>query len=301
MNERIHQKLSLSRITILTSVLVLMFLVSCGPQLKSIRILSAKPVSHTSPASYPTIEEIYQSDDEIFLVSSWGRTQTSKKHLLQWKLYNPGGERLYLTTDRYLIIRRNSFYWNRISLSQKQKNKLDSGMYTVELYLDDKLLKSQDVKYINKSIINPNLNGAVILPFSFDGPGKLSRKSYLNATTNAICGEVKRIVKETVPPAVAEEEIGDDFSPEYLNDPHRMSSVTGVFSEDILITGTLKFEDVEDETNLLTVYVYQSKTGTKKRFMHAEGGAKRYYRLILADLIKGVLYEQGLLEYLRTF
>jgi hypothetical protein len=68
-----------------------------------------------------------------------------------------------------------------------------------------------------------------------------------------------------------------------------------------LITGTLKFEDVEDETNLLTVYVYQSKTGTKKRFVHAEGGAKRYYRLILADLIKGVLYEQGLLEYLRTF
>ena len=119
MNKRIRQNLALTRVTILTLILVLMFLVSCGPQLRSIRILSAKPVSHTSPACYPTIEEIYQSDDEIYLVSSWGRIQTSKKHLVQWKLYNPGGERLYLTTDRYLIIRRNSFYWERISLSQK--------------------------------------------------------------------------------------------------------------------------------------------------------------------------------------
>lgn len=301
MNKRIRRKLALSRITILTSIFVSMFLVSCAPQLKCIKILPAKPVSYTSPSCYPTIEEIYQSDDEIYLVSSWGKRAKSSDHWLQWIISTLKGEPIHITPERYVTIHPNMFRSERIKLKANLREKLQFGTYTVNLYLDDKLLKSQDVKYINKSIINPNLNGAVILPFSFVGPGQLSRKSYLNTTTNAICGEIKRIVKETVPPAVAEEEIGDDFSPEYLNDPNRMSSVTGVFSEDILITGTLKFSDMADEINLLIVYVYQSKTRTKKKFMHIEGGGKRYYHLILADLIKGVLYEQGLLEYLRTF
>ena len=277
-----------------------MALVSCGPQLKCIRVLPAKPVSYTSPLCYPTIEEIYQSDHEIWLVSSWGSSAKSSDHRLRWEICTLDGEPIHTIPDYHETIYSNMFNSYRIKLDTTLKENLQSGMYTVKLYLDDKLIRSQDVKYINKSIINPNLNGAVILPFSFDGPSKLSRKPYLNTTTNAICGEVKRIVKETVPPAVAEEGIGDDFSPEYLNDPNRMNSVTGVFSEDILITGTLEFSDWEDDTNLLAVYVYQSKTRTKKKFMHIEGGAKRYYHLVLADLIKGVLYEQGLLEYLGT-
>ncbi|MDH3557943.1 MAG: hypothetical protein OES18_19065 [Deltaproteobacteria bacterium] len=79
-----------------------------------------------------------------------------------------------------------------------------------------------------------------------------------------------------------------------------MSSVKEVFSEDLLISGRLQFAELESDTNMLTVYVYHSKTGADKQFRHIEGGGKRYYSLILTDLIKGILYEQGLLEYLRT-
>lgn len=302
MNERISQKLPLSRITILTLICISMSLVSCGPQLRSIRILPAKPVEYTSPSCYPAIEEIYQSDDQIFLVSTWGRAPSSnKKHLLQWKLYNPKGESMYLTTDRYVVIKPNTFYTDRISLSQKTKDEFKSGMYTIELYLDDKLFGSQKVDYINKSIINVNIDGAVVLPFSFDGESYVRHKGILNTTANAIYGEVKRIVKETVPPTVAEQRIGGSFSPKYFDDPDRMSKIKELFSEDILVAGSVKLAEYTEQEHRLTVYIYHSKKGYYKKFTYLTHTMVQKYTLILSELIKGVLHNQHLTEYLRYF
>lgn len=300
MNERIHQKLSLSRITILTSILVSMSLVSCAPQLRCIRILPAKPVGHTSPLCYPTIEEIYQSDDEIYLVSSWGKRAKSSDHKLQWKISTLKGEPIHNTPERYRTIHPNMFRWEQIKLDANLREKLQFGTYTVNLYLDDKLIKSQNIDYINRSIINHTIDTAVVLPFSFAGTSHVRRKSYLNAAANAIYGEMKRIVKETVPPAVAEGLIMGDFTPEYFNDPTRMSSVVEQFSEDILVTGTLSLAQYLGQEFSIKVYVYQSKTRHYKTFTYSTSTMVQEYTFILSELIKGVLYEKGLLEYLRT-
>ena len=300
MNERIHQKLSLSKITILTSILVLMFLVSCGPQLKCIRILPAKPVAQTASEAYPTIEQIYQSDDEIYLVSTWGKRAKSSDHKLQWMISTLKGEPIHKTPERYVTIHPNMFRWERIKLEANLREKLQLGTYTVSLYLDDKLIKSQNVDYINRSIINPTIDTAVVLPFSFEGTSHVRRKFYLNTAANAIYGEIKRIVKETVPPAVAGDLIGGDFTPEYFNDPTRMSSVVEHFSEDILVTGTLSLAQYLGQEFSIKVYVYQSKTRYYKKFTYSTTTMVPEYVFMLSELIKGVLYEKGLIEYLRT-
>jgi len=180
---------------------------------------------------------------------------------------------------------------------QKIKTKLSSGACKINMYLDDKLRASQEVEYVKTSIINHNINGAVILPFRF--AGHVLSQGFLNTVPNAIYGEVKRIVKRTVPPAVAEERIGDLFYSRNVNDKDLMTSIAESFSEDILITGSLDLSKEEGISMQLTVCVYHSRTQAMKRFTHSTVHG-RYYAVILADLIQGVLYEEDFLDYLRA-
>jgi hypothetical protein len=175
-------------------------------------------------------------------------------------------------------------------------------MCKIKMYLDDKLRASHDIEYVKTSIINHNINGAVILPFRFAGElagSPIGSKSYPNTPSNAIYGEVKRIVKGTVPPAVAEERIGDLFYSRNVNDKDLMRSIAESFSEDILITGSLDLSKEELNPMQLTVCVYHSRTQAMKRFTYSTVHG-RYYAVILGDLIQGILYEKGLLDYLRT-
>jgi hypothetical protein len=247
------------------------------------------------------MEEVYESDDEIFFVSTWGRSPTAdKKHLIQWKIYNPQGERIYATTDRYVAIKSNSFYTERVSLSQKVRDEAKPGMFTVKLYLDDKLKKSLKLEYVRKSIVNHNIVGAVILPFSFEGTSHVRRQVYLSTASNAIYGEVQRIAKKTIPPAAAENLIAGDFPPEYFDDPSRMNDVKELFPENVLIAGTLNLPQYQGQASSLKVYTYELKTGHQKKFTYIATTVHEKYTLALSELLIGVLHKEGLLEYLQS-
>jgi hypothetical protein len=216
MLKRLILRLMFSKKIILTLILVSFFLVSCGPQLQSIRILPDRPADHTIHSSYPNIKKVYQSDKEVILVSSWRSSGSSEGNRIRWEIWTPKGELAYSTTDKKINIRRNLSFYQTIRLDENVEEKYPPGVYTIKLYLDNQLIKSQAVEYFDKSIINTSLNGAVILPFSFRGPSQVNPKVFLNTTTHALYGAVRRRVEGTVPPVMAAIEFGDDFSQNIL-------------------------------------------------------------------------------------
>ncbi len=300
MNKKIGRRFAVENITISISLIcVLLFVVSCGPQLINTRILAAKPVPGGSSSSYPDIRKMYKSDDEIVLVSNWNPVSKSEGHKIRWEIYNSIGEMVHTTGDYDITIRPHMFNSYRIRFDQKIKNRLSSGMCKTKMYLDENLVASHDIEYVKRSIINHNIDGAVILPFRFAVFSHKLSKGLLNTVPNAIYGEVKRIVKNAVPPAVAEERIGDLYYSRNVNDKDLMTSIAEGFSEDIFVTGSLDLGKYDGEPSRLTVCVYHSRTQAMKRFTHSTVHG-RYYAAILADLIQGVLYEEDFLDYLRA-
>ncbi|MBW2570172.1 MAG: hypothetical protein JRE47_12615 [Deltaproteobacteria bacterium] len=280
--------------------LLLLSLASCGPQLKSVRVLPIKPISHTPIECYPTIENVYQSDDEIFLVSSWHESTPTGSHLIKWRIYNDKGESVAETEESYVTLRPLIFLFNRISLSEAFKEKTPFGnYYSVHLYVDDKLMASQRVGFLNESIVNPHLQSAVVLPFQFTPGSHIKNKVVLVTATNAVYGEVRRIIKGAVPPAVTENQIGNDFAKKNFASEDQINIMAEIFNEDILIAGNVSFPKSIGEESILTVLVLYKKTGRIKKFTASDYGGKGKYALVLSDLIRKVLYEEGLLEYLR--
>jgi hypothetical protein len=286
-------------IAILTSIFVSMSLVSCGPRLKGINVLTTPPLDNTIHSCYPSIKTIYQSDDEIILVSMWSSTGESKNHRIRWEIYNQADERIYTAKEQYVTIRRYMSNYQHILLDNDLKAKLQLGTCTVKLYFDDKLVKYQDIKYINESLINANLNGAVILPFRFKASSYVQEKVALNTVTNAIYGEVRRIIKDTVPPSAAEEEIPYKFHPKLFSDEEKMARIKEIFPENIFLSGTLELKQYKHERMALIVSVYDARKGYTRKFGY-QTSASENYETIMIDLIDGVLYRKGLLEYLRS-
>jgi len=301
MKKRSGRKLTVGNTTIsIPLIFVLLLVISCGPQLTSTRVLAIRPVSHTSHSSYPNIREIYKSDDEIVLVSTWNPVGKSEGHNIRWEIYNSIGERVHASRDYYATIRPHMSFFHTIRFDERIKNRLGSGTCKIKMYLDDKLQTSQDIEYVKRSIINHHIDGAVILPFRSDVIAPFPIKPYLNTVSNAIYGEVKRIIKDTVPPAVAEERIGDRFYSQSFTDTNLMRSISADFSEDLFITGSLYLGREAGDLMDLTVYVHHSRMQTRKTFRYSSPIRQGRYDRILADLIQGVLYEGGFLDYLRS-
>jgi hypothetical protein len=286
-------------ITFVTSIFVALSLISCGPRLKSTKILSTPPYDNTLHSCYPTIKEIYQSDNELVFVSSWSSSGKLEDHRIRWEIYNLAGERIHTSRETTVTIRNRMSYFHTITLNDNVKENLQSGTCTVKLLLDDKVIKYQDVKYINESLINDNLNGAVILPFRFRSSSYVQDKVVLNTVTNAIYGEVRRIIEDTVPPSAAEEEIPYKFHPKLFSDQEKMARIKEIFPENIFLSGTLELGEWKTDSMILTVSVYDARKGYIRKFAYLTS-ASGTFESIMIDLIDGVLYKKGLLEYLRS-
>lgn len=299
MNRRPRQKLTFTMMIFLMSVSVLMSSVSCGPRLQGIKVLSTPPYDQTLHSAYPTIKKIYQSDDELFFVSTWQVGGKPEDHRIRWEICTLEGESIYTSSEEHVTIRRRMSYYQPIQLDKNVKKRLQSGMCTVKLYFDDELKKSQDVEYISKSIINPNLNGAVLLPFRFKTASYVQEKTVLNTVTNAIYGEVKRIIKDTVPPSAAEEGMPYKFDPKFYDDEKEMARIKKIFQKDIFLTGSLELGQYKIDRMALTVSVYDARKGHIRKFGYQTLASANYDTTIL-DLIEGILYKENLLEYLGT-
>ena len=126
-------------------------------------------------------KQLIKSDNEIYFISNWGNCSRSENHELRWELYNKNGDKVYNTVRRNVKIRPHIFYSTKIFLDKSIKDSLIPGMYTVKLYFDGDLVKTKSGKYVPKSILNKNVNSAVILPFndtSIETNIKVNNKNY---------------------------------------------------------------------------------------------------------------------------
>jgi len=282
---------------------VLFFIYCCGHQPDSLSILTSLPMSKTPPSAYLDINTVYESDKELVFVVSWGQVATSGPHTLKWEIHNNKGDRIYQTSRENVTIRPNMFGGERVVLDRSMKDSLMPGLCTVRLYIDDKLAKSKNVQYVNKNIINKNVQRVVILPFkdvsSSTNMSPDGINACLNTIANAIYFEVKRIVPDTIPHYVADQEIGKPLKTKGFENKEHVILIEDKFGMNIFITGETEFAKYDTETNHLTVYVYNAKTGEKLKYSDI-APSEYYYSEAMHNLLVGIMRQKGLLDYLKT-
>jgi len=272
---------------------------------RNIKILAGRPMAHTPINSYPDIQTLYESDSEIFFVSYWENCSRSENHELKWELYNKNGVKVYNTIQRDVKILPHIFYPTKIYLDKSIKDSLIPGMYTVKLYLDGELVRTKSGEYVPKSILNKNVNGAVILPFndtSIETSMKVNESpSIINTFSSAFYHEVKRIIPWTTPHYISERTVGNLSGPNCFKDKSCLNKIDSMFKDDIFISGNIRLSKYLVEIATLTVYVYNSKTGIVKKFSYSQNpGGDLTYSTLMHDLIKGVMYQKGFLDYLTS-
>jgi len=272
---------------------------------QNIKILAGSPMEHTCISCYPDIKTLYKSDHEIFFISHWGNCSRSENHELKWELYNKNGVKVYNTIQRNVKIRPHMFYSIKIYLDKSIKDSLIPGMYTVKLYLDGDLVKTKSGEYVPKSILNKNVNSAVILPFndtSVETNIKFDASSLIiNTFSSAFYHEARRIIPRTTPHYISERTVGDLSGPNCFKDKSCLNKIDSMFKDDIFISGNIRLSQFLVEISTLTVYVYNSRTGIVKRFSYSQHpGGERTYSELMHDLIKGVMHEKGFLDYLTS-
>ena len=121
----------------------------------------------------------------------------------------------------------------------------------------------------------------------------------LNTVSHSIYSEVKRIIPDAIPHFIVEEKIGKLIKPDCLEDQECVEFVKSSFGESIIVSGYIKLVYFKEQYAEIKVEVYNTKTGEIKEFHYGEHAVTTYDDLV-HDLIKGVMQEKGLLDYIET-
>ncbi len=292
----IRMERNVRRIAIFLPLLFLLF--SCAPRVETLSVFSNPPVDHTSIDCYPTVHTIYKSDKQVIVGVIFNVAFQSDNHVLRWEILDESDNTIYIKDERDFSIKPRTFHSRTLKLTETLKNKLNSGTYTIKVYLDGLLAKSVEILYVPESIINENVSGAVILSSNHAEAlhSAVLRSGLLIDTLDAcIYSEVKRIIPDTVPPSVSRGIIGD--SREITIE--KIHEYEDELDKDIYVWSSVEIGKYVGENNSLTVTVYDSKTGTTKEF-RSNISAGFYVDVTLKDLLRKTLHETGFVDYLRS-
>jgi len=276
---------------------LLFLLFSCAPRVETLSVFSDSPINKTFIRCYPSIRTIYKSDRQLILSVNFNVIRQSDNHVLRWEIFDESDNSIYLKDERDFSIKPRYFYSIAIELTETLKNKLNSGTYTINVYLDGALAESAEVVYVPESIINENVSGAVV--FSSNHAEALRsavlRSNILVDTVDAcIYSEVKRIIPDTVPPSVSRGIIGDSRNITI----EKIREHEDELDKDIYVWSSIEIGKYIGDNNSLTVTVYDSKTGTTKEFRSNTSGL--HVDVTLKDLLRKTLHETGFVDYLRS-
>jgi len=272
---------------------------------KKLSILPLVPMSRTSVASYISIETVYKSDKQIVLLTLWETVFDSKKHNLRWEILNSKGDKIFSKINENVTIESNTYFHLTVPLKGDISTGLIPGELTVNIYVDDVLAKTQKTNYAEKSITSKKSKCVVILPFveKCDVPSpwnKRARYSFQNTIADGIYGEVKRIFPDTIPHSVVEQKVGKLYKPDCFDNRACANFVKDQFGDCIFIYGNMWMQQIYLDSSYVTLWVFDLKTGLKKKF-HSSQRYRDTFTRLQNTLLKGLLYKGGLLEYLQDF
>jgi len=121
-----------------------------------------------------------------------------------------------------------------------------------------------------------------------------------NTFSAAIYSEVVRVIPRTIPHYVTEEKIGEEFHKDCFDDAQCLKKMEDLFSKVLFIGGNINLGWYEEDLETLSLYIHNPKTGEKRVFTYSVLARQGSEITIFQDLIQGVLYKKGFLEYLSN-
>lgn len=272
---------------------------------ETISILPAAPLPQTGVSSYPSLETIFKSDEEIVLIAVWGKAKTSDNHTLKWEIINSKGDTIYSHFRKDFTIREDLYIGQTVRLENYIKEKLTEGELTVNFYLDNVLTASKKTTYSADNILNKTGRKIVILPFdeTNDEPeewGDGTKNYFQNTFASALYGEIKRIFPDTVPHYFSEQKIGKTVKSGCFKDNECVNFLQNQFGDSIFIYGESAMQHFQIGVSVLRLYVFDPRTEETRMF----SGTTPYlvsYSLMIHDLLNHVLHKKGLLEFLTNY
>jgi len=272
-----QQKYSLSNSTLIVVFLFLSFF-SCGcvysDKPKAFSILPALPHPQTGVFSYPSIETLFASDQEMVLITAWGKAKESGNHTLKWEVINSAGDIVYSHTRNNYTIRDHYYTNHNIPMDSAIKEKLIPGELSVNFYLDDVLSATQKTNYSSKDILKKSGRKVVILPFRetdyYPDEWDEDTKNYFqNTYASAVYGEIKRIYPKTVPHYETKQKIGNYFKPDCFKDEECIQFLKNHYSDSIFIKGESITQHFGIGTTRLILTFFDPVSGQVKIFSGA--------------------------------
>lgn len=291
------------------TLIILAFIVLCTNGCSSIKgkpesvsILAAVPMSHTSISSYLSIDTIYKSDNNILLIAVWGRVSQSEGHTITWEVFNNNGDKILSLSKDDFTIRPHMWAYFPVSMKTIEKSDIGSGQLIIHFFIDEKLAMTKKVNYENKEIVSQEDQRVVILPFieysNYPHPWPESTKNvFQNTVADALYCEIGRIFPDTIPHYVAEQKIGRVLGVGCSKSMECINFLKGIFGESIFIFGELSMQKVDLDASSLSVYVYNPKMKEIKNF-HFFKNSTYNHALLMNDMLKSVLYKEGMMDYL---
>jgi hypothetical protein len=269
---------------------------------ESVSILATAPMNHTLLSSYLTIETIFKSDQEILLVAVWGDVDQSEGHTIAWDILNKKGDRVFSLSKENFTIHPQMSVFFPVPVKTIESPGVSSDQLTLHFYIDEKLAAMKNFNYENKEIVRKDVQRIVILPFieycNDPGPWPESTKNlFQNTIADAINCEVARIFPDVVPHFIAAQKIGKTLGMGCYNKKECLNYVKEKFGDSFLVFGELYIQRFDLDASSLTVHVYDPRTSQIRKFHFFEDFNYTYTSLIY-DLLKGVLYKEGLIDYL---
>ncbi|MBU1341812.1 MAG: hypothetical protein KKE44_13305 [Proteobacteria bacterium] len=279
--------------------------VSSSNSPKDFSILPFVPMEYTEVPSYLQMKTVFESDEEIVLLISWKKVKTSENHILKWDIVDSQDDILFSKIRENFTSHPNMYTYCTVPLESELKDRLNPGELTANFYIDNVLAMSKKIMYESKKIVNKTGRKIVILPFieKCDHPSPWNEKSrnyFQNTISYALYVEIKRIFPDTTPHYVTEQKIGNVFKPVCFNDKECTSFMQGHFGDSIFIYGDLWIQRAQLDASILNVIIFDSISHTKKRF-HFSHRYLNTFSALMNDLLEGVMYKEGALDYLKTY
>ncbi|RPI75823.1 MAG: hypothetical protein EHM45_14350 [Desulfobacteraceae bacterium] len=270
-------------------------------------IFTNEPAIETFKNAYPEAEEFYDSDVKLVFVAAADYSKP-EKYQVRVQLQNNNGIKIYDEQQELnpKYHKTDPLLYYTLFLEKSLKSKLADGMVTARLYVDGRPYEAKQLKYNPENIVNKNYNQVIVLPFYCTGDriwDFKAKNEILSTFADAFHGEIKRIIPATMPPDVAKQKVMGLNLKKCFKDPACLRNLRDVFGEGLFITGDMavpvyNFHGSYSEVSL-EILVVNSKTWETRKFAHVFMPTTMLAPEAMKILIQKILYQQGLLAYVR--
>jgi hypothetical protein len=269
--------------------------------------LANEPKNNTFVTVYPEIEDLYESDNQLVLITAI-EGSPKVKYPVNVQIQNSNGKIIYKEQkDLEIKLNQGKPYLHYIILLDNDlKSNLVPGSIYIRLNLDDKPYKDKRLQYHKQSLINKNVSKAVILPFYshtdqfFDAKLK---DEILNTFADIVRFEMQRAAPEVISSEMSGPKLSNLKIKGCLEHATCQNELTNIFAEGVFIAGDVNIpklnyssQGTESEASL-TLFLFNSRTKESVSFktgllMKVTDTEREVMRALIQDIFtkKGFLY-----------